>query len=209
MSSAERIYGEGYYLLISACGKIPEDLQLEEMAMISFNSAKFRAVPFEFLGETSVRIVAPGYLEKFDLIVGTLTTEITHDCNCCGCELDGEEQESPRLDADGDPICDGCYQERYEFTCCWCEELEHIDHQHKLLVVDNAEEAGMPRGVYEIVRKPYYADGMIEGHLYEDALKRIADVPDGLKIEWYPCGHLCKRCQGKITTATNRTAEPS
>jgi hypothetical protein len=124
--------------------------------------------------------------------------KITHDCNCCGCKLDSEEFEQPKLDEYGDPICDQCYEEEYEFKCCWCNQHEHNDQADKFLVVANAEEAGFPHGVYEIVIKPYYRDGMIEGSLIKSSLKRIADVPEGLKIELYPCGHLCQSCQGKI-----------
>ena len=135
--------------------------------------------------------------------------EITHDCNCCGRKLDGEEQEQPKLDEDGDPICDQCFEEEYEFRCCWCDQSEHNNHADKFLVVANAEEAGFPRGVYEIVSKPYFRDGMTEGSLIKSALKRIADVPEGLKIEWYCCGHLCQSCQGKIKTATNPPSNPA
>ncbi len=47
-------------------------------------------------------------------------------CEWCGERLDDEEIE--------EKICDLCYHEHYEFTCCWCEEYEHEDYQHVYLV---------------------------------------------------------------------------
>lgn len=114
------------------------------------------------------------------------------DCTYCG-----NEAESPRLDDVDDPICFDCYHEHYEFTCCWCQEDEHQDHQHKMLVLVDPKGAGIAVGIYRIVSLPYYADGMIEGFLFESALEHLRDLPEGIDTRGYPCGHLCRDCQKK------------
>lgn len=119
-------------------------------------------------------------------------------CTYCGVNLDSEQIQNPRTDKDGDIMCDECYQEHYEFSCCWCQDSDHIDHQHKMLIVDDEKSAKLPRGVYEITTIPYYCDEIITSRLYKWALNRIADVPEDLEIESYPCGHLCIECQKKI-----------
>lgn len=126
-----------------------------------------------------------------------MTTTATK-CSSCGEDLGQEEAESPRLDDDdGEPICDDCYHEHYEFTCCCCEEYGHVDDQHKLLVVFE-ETSDVKPGVYKVIRTPYVTHAMIgEGWLHPGALERIADVNPDMSSD-YPCGHLCAGCQAKV-----------
>lgn len=46
-------------------------------------------------------------------------------CDCCGCEIDPENDEYYTT-ADGDTICEDCYCNEY-FTCECCGEIHHID----------------------------------------------------------------------------------
>jgi hypothetical protein len=133
----------------------------------------------------------------------------TLSCTSCGYAItDPDEMKNPYRDEDDCEICSNCYHEHYEFTCCWCQEDEHVDYQHVLLVVGDEEGAGVARGVYRIIHLPYYSDGIIEGSLVESSLERIAGVPDGLTIGYYPCGHLCRECQQKIENTLTMRDEP-
>ena len=145
-------------------------------------------------------------------------------CTHCGEPLDQEEAASPRRDEDGDGdiLCDECWHLRYEFTCCRCEEYDHVKVQHRYLVVFEEVQglSGMVKpGLYRISELPYWADGMIEYHFYETALERVGDVPKIARwnprtraydlIETlecnYPCGHLCSRCQEALFRRVHNT----
>ena len=43
-------------------------------------------------------------------------------CTYCGEELDDEEAANPEKDADGDVMCDQCYDEKYRDHCDRCGE---------------------------------------------------------------------------------------
>lgn len=119
-------------------------------------------------------------------------------CTWCDQELSDDELEAPYSTEDNEILCDECYYEEYEFTCCWCEEHGLQKNQHKILVIFDENEADMPVGVYEITHFPYYTDDMLSMWLTKWALKKLTDLPEGLEQGYYPCGHLCKSCQGKI-----------
>jgi len=95
-------------------------------------------------------------------------------------------------------------------TCARCRDELHV-HAGRTLFVATGEieldedgnaaediEHGLVPGCYRILKFPYYADGMIEGHVIKHALERVADLPDGLDTDGYPCGHLCDGCSAKI-----------
>lgn len=126
-------------------------------------------------------------------------------CSWCGDPLDAEEAENPRKDPHGDLICDECYHDHFEFTCSQCEEGEDIEHQGAIgsVTVVYEEVSGLGEkvkpGVYRITKWPYYADGVTECYLIENALTRITDVPEGwTNADGCPCGHLCRTCQALL-----------
>jgi hypothetical protein len=134
-------------------------------------------------------------------------TAAAAECSCCGEPLMPEEIEYPQTDTDGDGgnICNECYHEHYEFTCCRCCNYGHVDDQHEMLVVFEEQYAHgklsiiMP-GVYRITGSPYHGGPLIgRGYLNSDVLVRIADVNPDMDGNGYPCGHLCKECQDNVT----------
>lgn len=126
-------------------------------------------------------------------------------CSLCGDSLNKEEIESPRRDADDEPICDDCYHEDYEFTCVWCEEYGETDDQHNLLIVldadivriESAEEYLKP-GVYQIVKRPYYGTDYFDSWILWKAISWLCPLPWDPDEHYCPCGHLCLSCQNKI-----------
>jgi len=123
-------------------------------------------------------------------------------CYSCGAMFnDPDEEADPYRDDLDNPLCYDCFCDEYQFRCCSCGEWGYNEDQHKMLVVTKKTQ-GIKRGVYRVVRLPYYADGMIEGIIFEDCLEWIADLPEKLHMNDCPCGHLCVECQAKVLEAT-------
>lgn len=124
------------------------------------------------------------------------------ECRWCGEALAPEEKANPCKDTP-EPICCSCEMDEFWFTCCWCCEHEHNDHQHKYVVV--FVESGVAPGFYKVVRTPYYTQAMIGGGWICDyAVKRIGPVPPDLAAtdQHFPCGHLCCQCVKKAKKTT-------
>lgn len=126
-------------------------------------------------------------------------------CALCGVELKTDPGEEPYRDEDDDAICCDCYGEHYLFACCGCRELGHIEDQHNMVVVFDADGAGLPDGwtpgLYLVTDRPYYTSAWVgAGWLHANRLERIAEVPSKAKGDGHPCGHLCLECQHKATT---------
>ena len=125
-------------------------------------------------------------------------------CSWCSHELDCEEREFPRTDADEDPICDNCHHQEYEFTCCNCEEYEDDEMQHKLLVVFTATSAShgdeVQPGIYNITGGPYWGTDYFSSWLYVEKLVWLCSLPESLQDDdpYYPVGHLCGDCQKEM-----------
>jgi hypothetical protein len=123
-------------------------------------------------------------------------TQIIIMCTSCGEELDQAERDAPLGGEHEAALCDECYREFYEFTCCWCEDDDDDDYQHVLLVVFDAYEAciALP-GVYRIDAMPYFSQPLIgHGRLWDNQLTWLGYLP-GCHSDGLPCGHLCRRCQ--------------
>jgi hypothetical protein len=117
-------------------------------------------------------------------------------CSDCGNEFDDDESyRSPT----GNEICFACFHDSH-FTCCLCLDYQPNPEQGaigNLLVIINAEEAGMPTGLYEVVSRPYWYSDYISMSLYPDSLRCIGDVPNRVDTNDYPVGHLCNQCSLK------------
>lgn len=123
------------------------------------------------------------------------------ECEWCGEPLTIEEIEYPPKEG---LICDDCYHDHYEFECCICCNYGHVDHQHDFLVVGGkgvrwCGRGPVHRGIYAVLKGPYFGGPMIgSGYLFREALKKVAKLPPKLRMDGYPCGHLCKECQNKL-----------
>jgi hypothetical protein len=116
-------------------------------------------------------------------------------CEWCGERLTDEEIEYPIPEG---PICEECYHEHYEFTCCWCENYEDKDYEEKYVVLTEPTEglhSELPPGVYEVVKRPYFRGDWI----VESALRRIGDVPPEFPEIEDSDGMLCRTCEERIT----------
>lgn len=140
-------------------------------------------------------------------------------CASCGVLLDGEEQEHPERDGDGNPICDECYREEFMDVCERCQDWTNktdLDSQPgTLIVVFSAAPArggdgDLQPGYYRVVSWPFFANGMFEGHFYAAALRRVAELDErGLKAALLCASMgapLCGACRVQIETSLKEPA---
>jgi hypothetical protein len=120
------------------------------------------------------------------------------DCSWCGAQLGGDEIESPYRDTDGDLLCDECYHDNFEFTCCLCENYEHTDHQHDYLVIFE-KCGGLARGVYRIKSFPYYTSNYFSMWWNRESLAKVHGLPWKFSSDdGYPSGHICWGCRNEL-----------
>lgn len=126
-------------------------------------------------------------------------------CSSCGDDLDGEEIEAPRHDKDGTILCDKCFEDKYTHLCPICEDFYDEDLNAKitpkyLMVLKSVgENVGLTAGIYEIISYPFFADGIIEMHIFKGAVKRICDNPPDIK-NCYTLYYVCNECVAKQLT---------
>ena len=114
-------------------------------------------------------------------------------CEYCNCEI--PEDEEPL-------ICESCWDnEHYMCALCYDEGLEAQQGAiGNLLVVVDAEEAGLPEGLYEIISHPYWYSDYFSADFCTDALRYIGPIPDNVSVDTENCpvGHLCTQCSMKL-----------
>jgi hypothetical protein len=113
-------------------------------------------------------------------------------CTYCGDKLDEEEIETPSKDGAGDPMCDECWHDHYEFTCYLVV---------KCLAPGDYEDV-IP-GIYYIKSGPYHGGSLLGGGLFNRKLLRLRDLPNDsmLDRDYYPTGHLCRTCVDMLNLA--------
>lgn len=138
------------------------------------------------------------------------------ECTYCGEELDDEETANPEKDADGDVMCDQCYDEKCRDYCDRCgEKVENSElsaeagHLIAVWIETDASPEDLQPGYYRVKEWPIYADGMIEGYMISSNLERVADLDErGKKAapEAYTnCAPLCSTCRAAVE-ATLKTS---
>ena len=118
-------------------------------------------------------------------------------CAECGDPLTKEEIENP-VDKGNGPLCTTCECELYHWQCEFCGNCEDDDYEVKIFAVFDAEAAGVPTGIYRILRRPFYRQPLIGGgDIWPDCVERVADLPVDRHAEdfWYPCAMLCRDCE--------------
>jgi len=114
-------------------------------------------------------------------------------CTWCGSSLtDPDEIANPPKDADGDIICDHCYNDECMQECVRCEgyyDKSERDKVGALLVIFDADEAGVPVGVYEIVESPWPINDWVD----KSAIKQLSST---LPFEGNDeiVGYICSGC---------------
>ena len=120
-------------------------------------------------------------------------------CTACDEEFDIEYE---GVDIDDEYYCDHCRHENV-FNCPECGDYELEKHRGDIgtvLIVKNLEDedAGVPDGIYEIKRWPYYGGSMLGlGHIFDFSVKRIGEIQKGMDdafMDGYACAHVCRHC---------------
>lgn len=121
----------------------------------------------------------------------------TLECEWCGNDLTQEEIDDPEPEG---TICQECYHEHFEFTCCRCCKYDHIDYQDMWLVVFEAVEDFDERdreiqpAIYEIVGFPYYGGSLLGSSWLHGRKLRLMSAKIDFDDDGYACGHLCRVC---------------
>ena len=132
-------------------------------------------------------------------------------CEYCEEVLDEEEQEAPREDKAGNIICDKCFEEEYMFTCPICGELfeedfsKSISPQYLFISEYAGEDVGISPGVYEIIAYPFFADGVVEAHIFKNALCRVLGIPSSVNVaeDYGDIFYVCEGCVEKQKKSIN------
>lgn len=126
------------------------------------------------------------------------------ECTECGAILEDDETEHPNRNKSGEILCYGCFDYHYEYLCPLCGESFYEDFEQEispkyfLCTEDAAIDLSIEPGIYEIVKYPYYADGLIEVQLYKDAVKWICEIPSDFNNDehigsiHFPCDNCMK-----------------
>lgn len=120
-------------------------------------------------------------------------------CESCDCLGDSWSESFEYVKSKEMRLCESCYRAEHAFECCKCENHDCHEAPGRLAVL--TEKYGeLEPGLYRIKSWPFYADGMIEGYLFEDAFERIGDAPNEVDTEGYPVGFLCCDCESPYLT---------
>lgn len=115
-------------------------------------------------------------------------------CGGCGELYDTHHEHGDFVESKGEILCESCYEAESAYQCSCCDNHDCHEAPGRLLVI--TERCGdLEPGLYRIERWPFYADGMITGLVYEDALTRIGDVPQNADTGRYSMGFLCTKCE--------------
>lgn len=139
---------------------------------------------------------------------------MTDKCSSCGEKLVEEEVESPGMDKDGAILCDKCFENKYTHRCPICEEFfdeeieTKITPKYLMVLPGVGEYIGLDCGIYEILNYPFFADGIIETHIFKDAVKRICDAPSNIEHCNTLC-YICNDCAKKLEHESNEALKQS
>lgn len=129
-------------------------------------------------------------------------------CDRCGEEFDIAQE---GYGVDCFVYCENCAFEEL-FRCALCEGMELEARKGGIgttLIVNpepDDDPVGVPRGIYRIIRHPYYWSFMIgRAEIEPNAVKRLGGIgarEKHLDLQGYPCGHLCRYCDPKVQRRT-------
>lgn len=131
---------------------------------------------------------------------GVFPDHIEH-CEECDRIVDSWGEQIRYVESEGKHLCESCYSAVHAYECCACDKHDCHDAPGRLAVL-GGEVGRLTPGLYRIPQWPVYADGMIEGFLFEGSFERIGEVPPGVDLEGYEMGFLCADCEKLALTKT-------
>lgn len=112
---------------------------------------------------------------------------------CADCEkrLSPDEIEDPHVCANGDVICQRCYESSFDTPCARCGEMMEFycaEDPGRFISVDDFHSLvhGVPEGVYLILTHPLFDQ---DHNLIASALSQVASEPAGEDFH-----HICPNC---------------
>lgn len=120
-------------------------------------------------------------------------------CGCCDSLADEHSEFVRYVKSKKEFLCESCYQAEQAYECCGAHCDNHDCHEKPgRLVVMTEEVQGMEAGLYRIKDWPFYANGVIDMYVHENALERVGELPPGVNTDGYAMGFLCSECEKKI-----------
>lgn len=115
-------------------------------------------------------------------------------CSTCGEKLAAddeiaEETESPRIQ--GEIVCDNCWFHEYCDRCVLCDNYTREENTGYVLMTDEFQ--GVLPGCYKF-RRPWYANGMIEMHIFPHSLTKVRDLLPSEDNDDVVSGYVCEEC---------------
>lgn len=137
-----------------------------------------------------------------------------NECTRCNNALTEEEIEHPdKEEGTDDVICSSCWSDLYQDECTrCCEYVMKTELNTKpgalIGIWRDAPACGqdpLKAGYYVVRSWPIFADGMIEGYFFGNAVRRVADLDEQgerrAKDQQYMSGPICRECQGRVALA--------
>jgi hypothetical protein len=125
-----------------------------------------------------------------------MITTTHYTCTICQDTFTLQTGEFPAESPEGEILCEDCLCDHYHYSCTWCGDCEHIEEQHRAVVVWDAAEAGVGvSGLYRVRETPYYHWSRLETRLVPSAVEWLGWLPPYPSYERpAPCGPLCRAC---------------
>ena len=128
------------------------------------------------------------------------------NCIDCGDQLTEEEVAAPNRDTDGDVLCNECWSNEYLFECGKCEDytpklIGDVDYYGgigSVFVSHDEYETGAKKGIYTVIKHPFYHADLFGAWLLEDAVEQLSPSTHGMVENHYPIAFLCGECAKKI-----------
>jgi hypothetical protein len=122
------------------------------------------------------------------------TTEYT--CTICQDTFTLQTGEVPAESPEGEILCEDCLCDHYHYSCMWCGDCEHIEEQHRAVVVWDAAEAGVGLpGLYQVHETAILINAALEREGLALAVEWVGWLPPYPSYERpEPWGPLCRAC---------------
>lgn len=103
------------------------------------------------------------------------------ECTWCGEEL--RYPDDPDRDGAGDPICERCWKEEFQFICAVCDERtwEGEEKERKQYIVIDNTDSPEP-GIYRVTGKPFYTSNYFRIGYREQNLEKVAEITDEFEM---------------------------
>lgn len=130
-------------------------------------------------------------------------------CDWCG-EPENED-DAGFQEVDGEQVCWPCYRDQFLQVCGRCEESFEQDGGPGGVLAVYDDDLVVRPGYYQIIKWPFYIEGIGTLMLFADALRYIGPLLPGEPADGYdyPTAMLCPVCIAVMQTVAELEAAPA